>query len=163
MNRLAGLVGLLLIVASSVAALEPGDTVAVSVQEGQLRTSPSFLGPVEETLQYGELVSVLEAGESWSRVTFGDGTAEGWMHNSALEPPASLNLEGEAIGTSGTTSREIALAGRGFNEQIESEYEDQAELDFSMVDQMETYLLPTAELAEFLTAVSGDTTFGGRQ
>ncbi|MFW6213440.1 MAG: hypothetical protein ACOC8L_11125, partial [Spirochaetota bacterium] len=149
--------------ALSVGALEPGDTVAVSVQEGQLRTSPSFLGSIEEILQYGELVLLVEAGESWSRITFGDGTVEGWMHNSALEPPASLNLEGEAIGTSGTTSREIALAGRGFNEQVESEYEDQAQLDFSMVDEMETYLLPTAELAEFLTAISGDTTFGGQQ
>ncbi|MFP4377255.1 MAG: hypothetical protein ACLFP4_09440, partial [Spirochaetales bacterium] len=112
MNRLVGLVGLSLLVALSVGALEPGDTVAVSVQEGQLRTSPSFLGSIEEILQYGELVLLVEAGESWSRITFGDGTVEGWMHNSALEPPASLNLEGEAIGTSGTTSREIALAGR---------------------------------------------------
>jgi hypothetical protein len=50
----------------------------------------------------------------------------------------------------GTTTREIALAGRGFNEQVEERYSSDKGLDFTTVDEMEQYGQPTGDLAAFL-------------
>jgi len=57
---------------------------------------------------------------------------------------------------SGASSDEIALAGRGFSEQVEREYEEQESLDFGPVDEMEGLLVPVSELGEFLGAIGAE-------
>jgi hypothetical protein len=157
------LVLLAMLSVSLLSAQTVGDERAISVREAQLRTAPVFLSGVVARLPYGVLVEIAEVGEGWFLVRAVESGDEGWITASAVEPPESLNL-GAGDGDRGnTTTREIALAGRGFNEQIESEYKDENDLDFSLVDQMEQFVLPPEQLAEFLAAIEADLTLGVAQ
>ena len=140
----------LLFLSSALFAVSPGETLAVSVRDGQLRSTPGFLSPIEAAVVYGDEVRVLEVRGDWARVRAGATGDEGWIHTSSILAPRDMHLAGAETRDSGTTSREIALAGRGFSEQVEREYEEQQSLDFGPVDEMERLLLQPAELGEFL-------------
>lgn len=145
---------LLLVLTSGVLfAISTGDNLAVSVRQGELRATPGFLSAITARVQYGDAVTVLGLRGDWARVRVDATNAEGWVHTSAVLPPKQMNLTGSSSRDTGTTSREIALAGRGFNEQVEQEYQEQNDLDFSKVDAMEAYLVPLPELGEFLAEV----------
>ena len=51
---------------------------------------------------------------------------------------------------SGASSEEVALAGKGFSEDVEREYRSQTDLDFTWVDEMEGYGVETEALVVFL-------------
>jgi uncharacterized protein YgiM (DUF1202 family) len=156
MTRVIAALLLMIVVGGALYAIETGDNLAVSVREGELRTGPGFLSRIDTRVQYGEAVTVLGVRGDWVRVRVDVSRDEGWMHSSAVLPPAEMNLTGTSSGTTGTTSREIALAGRGFSERVEKEYQEQEQLDFAAVDEMETYIVPLPELGEFLAAVDAE-------
>ena len=148
----------LTILATATFAVEVGDQPAISVRQGEVRTTPSFLGRIVATAGYGELVEVLELRGDWVRIRVQATNVEGWLHTTAIAEKQALRLEGAGDSRSaGTTSREIALAGRGFNEQVEARYKSEKGLDFTLVDEMEGYGLPPEELGEFFAAA--DLTF----
>ena len=147
---------LLFLLAGAAFAIEPGDPIAVSVREGELRSAPGFLSTIEERVPYGASLTALGVRGDWVRVRVESSGGEGWLHSTAVLPPGEMNLTGATSDDTGTTSREIALAGRGFNEQVEQEYQEQQELDFAGVDEMETLLLPPSELGDFLTAIGAE-------
>lgn len=144
---------LLALAALSSVAQESGQSLAVSVREGQLRSAPGFLSGIEAIVRYGESLTILERSGEWLRARRDSDESEGWIHSSALAPPEELNLTGEQRTAGETTSREVALAGRGFNEQVEREYQEQQELDFGPVTAMEELILPTTDLAAFLDQI----------
>jgi hypothetical protein len=144
---------LLFVVVNALFAITTGDTLAVSVREGEVRSSPGFLSRIDDRVPYGEAVTVLGTSGDWVRVRVDSSGTEGWLHNTAVLPPGEMNLTGSTAERTGTTSREIALAGRGFNQQVEEEYQEQQQLDFDRVDEMETLLLPPPELGDFLAAI----------
>ena len=137
-------------------AISVGDDLAVSVRQGELRSAPGFLSRIDARLTYGEAVTVLGVQGDWTRVRVESTGDEGWMHASAVLPPREMNLADAGSRDSGASSDEIALAGRGFSEQIEREYEEQESLDFGPVDDMEDLLLPVSELGDFLGAVGAE-------
>lgn len=150
--------------AVTLSAVNVGQVVTVSVREAELRSNPGFLATVQTRLAYGDSVRVVEKRPGWVRIEATDAAVGGWLHESAVAPPADLRLSSAGrSGDTGASTREIALAGRGFNQQIEAEYQEQEQIDFSMVDQMEGYLQPTDELAAFLAAVGGSISDGGDQ
>jgi hypothetical protein len=139
-----------LAVAAAAGGLEVGDTPAVSVRTSDVRSFPGFLSPIVARVEYGETVEVTEVGDGWVRVLVPETGDEGWLHSTAVAARESLRLERAGDSTSGATSREIALAGRGFNEQVEQEYRSTKGLDFGSVDQMEAYEVAVEALAAFL-------------
>ena len=139
------------------------DVLAVSVREGEIRSAPGFLSSIESRVAYGETVRVITRRGAWIRVKVEPTRIEGWIHQSSVLPPGQMNLTGGSARESNATSREIALAGRGFNEQIEQEYRDQHELDFEPVDMVETYLVPLSELAGFLGDIGAKVPDGGER
>ena len=137
-----------------------GESVSVAVRETQLRSTPAFLGRVIEVLSYGDTLEVVSEQGAWRRVTTGAGT-EGWVHNSALsEKRIVLNAADSEVET-GASSGEVALAGRGFNEQVENQYREETGLDFSKVDEIEEYGLPPEELIAFIDEGRLNTPEGG--
>ena len=51
------------------------------------------------------------------------------------------------------SSDEIALAGKGFNKQVEGEFRAKnTNLDFSWIDRMETYVVSQAQMQYFIKA-----------
>ncbi len=153
------LIALIAIGSSAAFGVEVGDEPAISVREGQVRSNPGFLGRIIYIAQYGEAVKVLEVRGDWVKVQAEETGVQGWLHSTAIAETQSLRLEGaDGSRTSGATSREIALAGRGFNEQVEARYESEKGLDFRLVDEMEGYGIPPDELGDFFAVA--DLTFG---
>ena len=140
------LVGL---IATSAFAISEGDTVAISVREAGLRGIAGFLAPIQSELSYGTSVTVLSVRGDWVEIRDEGAAARGWVHASSVQAPEDLNLTGDRTDGSISTA-EVALAGRGFSEQVEREYREQEALNYGHVDAMETLLLPYDEIGAFL-------------
>lgn len=131
----------------------------VQVKEGQLRSTPSFVGKIVGKAGYGQPVNVLEQRGDWSQVSFAGGG--GWMHVSALTAD-DLDLQSGSGAPSSVSGQEMALAGKGFNSQVEKEYRQSHGGDFASVDRMERTTVPTETLLAFLKE-GGVTPQGGVQ
>lgn len=126
------------------------ETVAVKVQSTNLRKDPKF---------YAEAVALLKAGESVERINTRDGWVQvrtsqgvvGWVHSSALEARKfSLLAMDKGLKTQATTA-EVALAGKGFNKQVEESYRAKhGDLSFVWVDGMLKIKISPARVEEFL-------------
>lgn len=113
----------------------PASRLSVQVKQGQMRLSASFLGKVVATVAYGTQVEVLRTQGDWMQVKGPGG--QGWMHKSALTTKKLTMASGSGTVKSGVSSGELALAGKGFDAQVEAEYRKQAKADFAAVDRLE--------------------------
>lgn len=124
--------------------------MSVQVRETQVRGTPSFLGKITANLVYGDRVEVLEQGRGWVKVVIPGGGGEGWVSQSALtEKQVVLKAGSEDVSTSASSS-EVALAGKGFNEQVEAQYKSETNLDYTWIDRMEEISFPPDELVAFM-------------
>ncbi|MCK4515213.1 MAG: SH3 domain-containing protein [Spirochaetaceae bacterium] len=152
------------LVLSSVFAFDVGDEPAVSIRDGDLRSTPGFLSRITTQVDYGESVKILEVRGDWLRVRAAGSGDEGWLHSSVVAEKEELRLERAGDATAaGVSTREIALAGRGFNEQVEAQYKSDKGLDFTLVDEMEEYGRPVEELAAFFADAGMTVEDGGAQ
>lgn len=125
---------------------------SVQVRTGQLRARPSFLGPKVAEVEYADKVTILSERGPWREVTTAAGQI-GWMHMSSLSDRQLTLVSGDAEAASGASGEEIALAGKGFNEQVENEYRKKnKDLDYSWVDRMEAMVVTPPEAEKFLAA-----------
>ena len=125
------------------------DRLSVQVREAELRSSPSYLSGIVTTLAYGDRVTVRESRSGWYRVDAGGNS--GWLHESALTEKEIVLQAGDEDVDTGASDTEVALAGRGFNEEVESRYAQEQNLDYSEIDELEaSYDYGSEELASFL-------------
>jgi uncharacterized protein YgiM (DUF1202 family) len=122
----------------------------VQVQSAQLRETASFLARPVGTIAYGTEVTVTQTHGDWRQVS-AQGTLEGWLHQSALsKKKIAMRSSSQEVGM-GADSSELALAGKGFNAQVEADFKAKNEhIDFTWVDKMETFTVPRSELTRFL-------------
>lgn len=122
---------------------------SVQVRESQLRKSPSFLGKIVATVHYGDRLSVLEDKDSWIKVSV-DGT-QGWLHSSATTTKKIVLNPNASDLSRAAGSDEIALAGKGFNKQVEEKFRQQNKnVNFDLVDKMESGTVSQEEIEAFL-------------
>lgn len=134
----------------------------VQVREGQVRERPSFLGNVAAVLDYGDRVQVLREQGPWRWVEADD--FAGWMHESALTRQRIKLAVGEEDAAGVATEQEIALAGKGFSQEVESEFRNRhTDINFEWVDRMETFEVETQRLIDFLQAGGLSPAEGGGQ
>jgi uncharacterized protein YgiM (DUF1202 family) len=125
------------------------ETLRVQIQNGQVRSKPSFLGEVVANVAYGQSVEVLSVQNVWQQVRTGEGKT-GWLHTSALTAKRIGVPTGGGSVRSTASSDEIALAGKGFNSKVEAEFKAaHAEIDFAWVDKMEGMNASTAQINAF--------------
>ena len=137
--------------------------MSVQVKTGHLRAAPSFLGKIVMTVSYGERVEVREEKGAWSRVVLPGGKGEGWVHASALTPKKIVLKAGASDVSQLATSDEIALAGKGFNKQVEGEFKAKnPDLDFTWVDRMEKIVVTQEQMRRFLKEGALSPTGGSR-
>lgn len=135
----------LLVLTTSLAAAE---TARVVTKENAIRADAKFFAPVKATVRYQDTLTVIARRGDWFQVKFRG--VEGFIHKSALEEK-SFSLGSLSGKKGGASSDEVALAGKGFNPQVEASYrEGHPELDFRSVDQVGRYQVPTAELENFI-------------
>ncbi|MBI4797239.1 MAG: SH3 domain-containing protein [Desulfarculus sp.] len=114
-----------------------GEAMSVQVREGQVRAQPSFLAAIVATLGYGERVQVSGEQGAWRQVSASQG-ATGWMHLSSLTPKQVVLQAGEGLKSGGASGEEMALAGKGFNKEVEADFAARNRgADFASVNRME--------------------------
>ncbi len=131
-------------------ALAVAGVMSIQVRTGKLRTRPSFLGQVTASVGYGDRVTVLDEKSGWIQVRTGNGQT-GWIHNSALTEKKVVLNAGQGDVATGASGSELALAGKGFNDEVEAEFRSEnPDLDYTWVDRMETFRLTPEQARRFL-------------
>jgi len=138
--------GALLLAISTNAA----DMMSVQVKTTAVRDTPSFIGKAIATLSYGDRIEVSETQGVWARVKT-PGGATGWTHTSALTTERIVLKSGRQTAQTRASSDELALAGKGFNSDVEAEFKkSHRNMDFTWIDKMEKIKIPSCEMESFL-------------
>lgn len=141
---------LILLVASTTAG-DVRKMMSVQVKQGEVRATPYFLGKIVATLSYGDRVEVLGSKESWFHVSPQGKGVSGWMHASALSEKRIVLKAGGKDAQVGASSGELALAGKGFNADVEAEFKARnRNIDFSWIDRMQAMKVQPERIAAFL-------------
>ena len=149
------LVVTLTLVALLVVAVEAGDSLFVQVRESELRSAPGFLSQIVEKLSLGDEVTHVASRAGWHQVTLPETGQSGWVHEGSVRENKQTTLQLAGEGTTRTvSSREIALAGRGFSESMEGSYGSDNQLDFSAVDDLEARRIGPEEIVAFVLEAS---------
>lgn len=113
-----------------------------------MRDTPSFLGKVTGSLAYGDRVDLVAQEGDWRRVSL-DGK-QGWLHASALTEKRVKLKAGDEDAAAAASGKEVALAGKGFNKQVEQAYRQKKGLDYAPIDRMERMNATPEERQAFL-------------
>ena len=123
-------------------------SMSVQVKTSKLRATPSQLGRVIATVKYGEAMQIEASQKGWYAVTTPDGK-KGWLHESVLSVKPVAMRAGTTDAAIGVSSDEVALAGKGFNEQVEAKLKADRSLDFTWVDRMMTFDMSADQIIAF--------------
>lgn len=135
----------LLILLSSVCFAEKlPKKMYVAVEDVELKSKISFFSKNIQTLYYGQLVIPLEQSGNFIKIQDSKTKIEGWVSLSSLSK--------RKIGKSDFTAdaNELALAGKGFNEEVEKSYKKSGKADYTSVDLMESWVIQQEKLISFI-------------
>lgn len=136
--------------------------MSVQVKEGQLRSAPSFLASIVGPVSYGDRVETVQKQGDWVEVK-SPKNLRGWIHQCALISKQVV-LNPGAQTQSAADSKEIALAGKGFNADVENQYrKNNARIDYTWVDRMETIRISTDQMISFLDEGKVKPSEGGKK
>jgi uncharacterized SAM-binding protein YcdF (DUF218 family) len=124
-----------------------GKTMYVQVKSVAVKASTGFFAGTRGTLQLGDTVTVLQENGKWVEVrSTARSSLSGWMASSSLTTK-------RIVASSGTSASagEIALAGKGFNQEVENAYKQNGALDYKDIDAMEAQTVPDNVLLNFIT------------
>jgi hypothetical protein len=128
------------------AQVRKGGTLYVSIKTVTLKSSAGFFASNKGTLNYGDTVIVLQVSGKFVEVrSAANSSLTGWT--------ASANLSAKQIvsgNTSSVSAKETALAGKGFNQEVENAYKSNGKLNYAEVDRVETVKVREADLLKFL-------------
>lgn len=121
-------------------------TMSVEVRDAIVRTTPNYMGASAGTLHYGAEVNVTGEEGNWYKIA----SPSGWLPKSAVTSH-KIAANPDAKGSGGSHD-EVALAGKGFNPQVEAQYKrDNAALAsaYAQVDRIEGFGASEGELRAF--------------
>ena len=122
------------------------NTMFVAVRTLDLRTATGVFASTSGTLEYGNQVSVLQRSGDWAEISStANPSVSGWARMASLT--ARRILPGD---TTSATAREVAFAGRGFNQEIENTYKASGSFNYADVDRVETQQVSMDALLHFL-------------
>ena len=121
----------------------------VQIKKAEIRTSPSFLSGIVRSAGYGARVAVLQERGNWAEVAYSG--VVGWLHTSALTVKKIMMSAGEQPDNVAADDDEIALAGKGFNKEVEEQFKKRnANLSYEYVDYTERYTMSGSQIRSFL-------------
>ena len=129
------------------AQVSVGSSLYVAVRALALKSSMGFFAGNRGTLNYGERVIVLQISGRFVEVRSAINPAlTGWTAT------ANLTTRQVVSGNTNTASaREVALAGKGFNQEVENAYMAKGNLNYMAVDRVEAITVRENDLRQFLT------------
>jgi hypothetical protein len=148
MKKLLLLAGLLSITAGFASAqISSGGTVWVSVKTVTLKSSAGFFGSGNGVLVYGDQATVLQVKGNYAEIRSAkNASLRGWVPGSNLSTKIIV-----PSGAGSVSASEIALAGKGFSQELENAYKAEGDLDYADVDKTEAITVSDNELYKFIT------------
>lgn len=141
----------LLVTAFSIVAVSGANRMSIQIKSGHLRDTPSFLGRIVSSLSYGDRVDFFEEKNSWSHVGVPGTQIRGWIHATALTSKKIILSAGTEDVEKAANSDELALAGKGFNRQVEEEFKlKNRHIDYHWVDKMEHFVASQDQIKRFV-------------
>ena len=165
MKTVRVLAAIALLLSASVVMAADQKQMSVTVKETQVRATPSYLGKILAVLAYADKVTIqdqpADAPKGWLKVATANGKIQGWVNLSALTTKDIVLKSGTAASQT-ASSGDVALAGKGFNADVEAQYKKDQKLDYTWVDTMEGYQASPQAVSAFLSQ-GGLTEQGGAQ
>jgi len=129
------------------AQVKKDGTLYVAVKTVTLKSSTGFFAGNKGTLNYGDVVKVLQVSGKFVEVrsAAANSSLTGWT--------ASANLSAKQIvsgNTSSVSENETALAGKGFNQEVENAYKTKENLNYTEVDRVEETTVREEDISSFL-------------
>jgi hypothetical protein len=136
-----------LIVTGAVSAqISRGGTAWVSSKTAAVKSSTWFFAGTKGTLQMGAQVSVLQVNGKWAEVrSAANSSLSGWTQVGNLSARRIVSTG------SGASASEVALAGKGFNQEVENAYKTDGALNYADVDKTEALTVSQDDLFKFVT------------
>lgn len=140
----------LLIAGFATAASAAVQQMSIQSEKAAIRATPGPFAQTITTLNYGDRVNVLAEQGAWSQVQTATGQT-GWTQTASLTKKKVV-LQAGANDVSKTASgEELALAGKGFNSQVEGEFKSKnPNVDFRWIDHMEKIKVSEPQMLQFL-------------
>jgi len=147
MKRVILMLALVLITAGFAAAqASKGGTMYVAVKTVTLKASTGLFAGTKGTLNYGDRVTVLQINGKNAEVrSAANSSITGWT--------ATANLSAKQIvsgNTNTASAKEVALAGKGFNQEVENSYKSKGKANYADVDKVEAISVNESVLKKFL-------------
>jgi len=141
------LILILFTVGFAAAQIKTGDTLYVSVKSVELKSGTGLFTSSKGNLVLGDQVTVTQVnGNNVEVKSAKDSGVTGWTSSSNFSTRQVV-----AAASSTATAKEVALAGKGFNQEVEQSYKDhQSNLNFDDVDKIESINISDAELKKFM-------------
>ncbi|MDR2470850.1 MAG: SH3 domain-containing protein [Treponema sp.] len=129
-------------------AQKAGDTMYVNVSSANLKSSTGFFASNTGSVKYGDAVQVLAVnGQKWIQVRVSGKNTAGWIAYASL---TSRRIAAQGS-TANASAKEIALAGKGFSPEVESEHKKKGgQLNYAAVDAMERASVSDRDLLAFI-------------
>jgi len=148
MKKLLMVFCLALFITGLAAAQARGSTMYVATKTTALKSSTGFFARTNATLNYGDRVTIIQVNGRFAEVRSATNTSlTGWT------PVANLSTRQLVSGNQNSvTASEVALAGKGFNQEVENAYKTQGSLNYDDVDRVEGMSVSVSEtsLMDFL-------------
>ena len=148
----------ILLCAAALFAVQNGETVYVAVKKAAIKSGTGNFDKVVAQASYGDELVVDKASNKFHRVhKASDPSITGWI------PATSVTTKKIIASSKKVTASadEIALAGKGFNSTIEAVYAEQFEVNFEIVDYIESLGANTEDAVIF--AQQGKLNDGGAE
>jgi hypothetical protein len=125
-------------------------TMNVQSEKAVVRATPGPFAAAVATLGYGDQVTTLAEQGAWTQVKTAAGVM-GWTQTSSLtKKTIKLQAGAKDVGTT-ASGQELALAGKGFNSQVEGEFKSKnPNMDFKAIDRMEQFKVGEKEMVKFI-------------
>jgi uncharacterized protein YgiM (DUF1202 family) len=136
---------IVLLASAAAAQIRTGQTVYVTAKSLPVKSGTGFFARTLGNLAYGDAVTVVQVNGKWAEIRSA-ARLSGWV--------AQTNLSTKRVTVSGGTSassREVAMAGKGFTEEVETSYrQGNRSVDYNAVDLTEANTVSDNELLDFI-------------
>ncbi len=120
----------------------------VAVESLKLKETPGFFSKNVTELSYGQEVYVVDSRGNKSFIAVADDLdTYGWVSTTSLTSKKIIVRNDKSVTT---TTDELALAGKGFSQEVEDFYENETGIDFTDVDSIESTTVSDLSLLKFL-------------
>jgi len=128
-------------------SLLSAESAWVNVKSAKVLDRESSKGKKIALVEYGTELNVLESTEKFLKVSLAD-DSENWTGYVEKKNTTPRKLKTN----SSATAKEIALAGKGFNQETEGLFESEMGISYDLVDKMERLELSDEEIVDFIVS-----------